>query len=67
MIKVGIRFRRLKLSCLLHQSCIGMRDVGHPDAKGLIDPKLFLLKNGYTGSEDLIGELKKWTLEAGKI
>ena len=67
MIKVGgIWVSPVEVEgCLLqHPAVLECAVVGHPDAKGLIKPKAFVvLKNGYTGSEDLIEELKKWTLE----
>ena len=67
MIKVGgIWVSPVEVEgCLVqHPAVLECAVVGHPDRKGLIKPKAFVvLKSGYTGSEDLIEDLKKWTLE----
>jgi len=67
MIKVGgIWVSPVEVEgCLLqHPAVLECAVVGHPDEKELIKPKAFVVpKSDYAGSEDLIEELKKWTLE----
>jgi benzoate-CoA ligase len=52
-------------SCLIeHPAVLECAVVGHPDEKNLIKPKAFVvLKDGFTGSEKLVDELKKWALD----
>lgn len=67
MIKVGgIWVSPVEVEgCLLqHPSILECAVVGHPDEKGLIKPRAYVvLKEGYSGSEELAEELKKWALD----
>ncbi|MGI5823553.1 MAG: benzoate-CoA ligase family protein [Dethiobacteria bacterium] len=51
--------------CLIeHPAVLECAVIGFPDHKNLIKPKAFVvLKEGFTGSEELINELKQWSLD----
>ena len=47
-----------------HQAVLESAVVGHPDDKGLIKPKAFVvLREGFKPSDELAEELKKWVLD----
>ncbi len=47
-----------------HHAVLESAVVGHPDEKELIKPKAYVvLREGYTASESLAEELKKWVLD----
>jgi 4-hydroxybenzoate-CoA ligase len=52
-------------SCLReHQAVLESAIIGHPDEKGLIKPKAFVvLREGFNPSDELAEELKKWVLD----